>query len=75
VIAIDVLAFTKNYIFEFTVQIDKGFGLEIDAIVIEKDRTACLNIHVDEVYKSLFVQIAYACYIVVGLGWNSESFV
>jgi hypothetical protein len=75
VIAIYVLALGKNNIFEVVVQVDEGFGLKVDAIVIEKDRIASLNTHVDEVYKSLFVQAAYAGYPVLGFVGNRECFV
>ena len=47
VIAIDVLALTKNNIFELAVHVDKGFSLKIDAIVIKKDGIASLNVYID----------------------------
>ena len=74
-IAIDILALSEDNIFELTIHINKSFGLKIDAIVIQENRIACLNMHIYKVIESLFVQIANTTYIPLGCSRNRKTFI
>lgn len=67
VIAIYILTLGKDCIFELTVQVNECFCLKIDLVIIVKDGIASLDVHINQMGKSLLIQITNTTHIVLRL--------